>query len=160
MIYPQCWLCATELEVQYSFVFLLGFQYLPSTDVHINKNAKFDPSSKIFEVIKELYSPIHILFFFVFFSFFSFLVFLFFFFVFFFCLVFFSSSFFYLFIFFLNLVPVWTFTATNFSPWQISKRWKLQSVEQQQTELEAKKKAKQEAKEMAKKQTGNRVNLL
>uniref|UniRef100_A0A669B7U7 Exosome complex component 10 n=1 Tax=Oreochromis niloticus TaxID=8128 RepID=A0A669B7U7_ORENI len=61
--------------------------YLPSTDVHVNKNAKFDPSSKIFE---------------------------------------------------------------------ISKRWKLQSVEQQQTELEAKKKAKQEAKEMAKKQTGNR----
>ncbi|XP_031582321.2 exosome component 10 [Oreochromis aureus] len=62
--------------------------YLPSTDVHVNKNAKFDPSSKIFE---------------------------------------------------------------------ISKRWKLQSVEQQQTELEAKKKAKQEAKEMAKKQTEERT---
>uniref|UniRef100_A0A8C9YYL8 Exosome complex component 10 n=1 Tax=Sander lucioperca TaxID=283035 RepID=A0A8C9YYL8_SANLU len=27
--------------------------YLPSSDVHISKNAKFDPSSKIFEVIKE-----------------------------------------------------------------------------------------------------------
>lgn len=73
---------------------------------------------------------------------------------------FFFFIFFFIFYFFLNLVPVWTFTATNFSPWQISKRWKLQSVEQQQTELEAKKKAKQEAKEMAKKQTGNRVNLL
>lgn len=29
----------------------LWFQYLPSSDVHVNKNAKFDPSSKIFEVI-------------------------------------------------------------------------------------------------------------
>uniref|UniRef100_A0A8D0D3H4 Exosome complex component 10 n=1 Tax=Sander lucioperca TaxID=283035 RepID=A0A8D0D3H4_SANLU len=27
--------------------------YLPSSDVHISKNAKFDPSSKIFEVIKD-----------------------------------------------------------------------------------------------------------
>uniref|UniRef100_A0A3B4TS64 Exosome complex component 10 n=1 Tax=Seriola dumerili TaxID=41447 RepID=A0A3B4TS64_SERDU len=60
--------------------------YLPAPDVHINKNAKFDPSSKIFE---------------------------------------------------------------------ISKRWKLQSIEQQQKELEAKRKAKQEAKEQAKKVTGN-----
>lgn len=100
--------------------------------------------------------------FFFFFSFFSFLVFSFFllrlFFLF--SFFFFFFIFFFIFNFFLNLVPVWTFTATNFSPWQISKRWKLQSVEQQQTELEAKKKAKQEAKEMAKKQTGNRVNLL
>ncbi|XP_068997255.1 exosome complex component 10 [Embiotoca jacksoni] len=56
--------------------------YLPSSDVHVNKNAKFDPFSKIFE---------------------------------------------------------------------ISKRWKLQSIEQQQKELEAKKKAKHEAKEQAKK---------
>uniref|UniRef100_A0A7N8X7I2 Exosome complex component 10 n=1 Tax=Mastacembelus armatus TaxID=205130 RepID=A0A7N8X7I2_9TELE len=29
--------------------------YLPSSDVHINKNSKFDPSSKIFEVIKRLH---------------------------------------------------------------------------------------------------------
>uniref|UniRef100_A0A672ZI37 Exosome complex component 10 n=1 Tax=Sphaeramia orbicularis TaxID=375764 RepID=A0A672ZI37_9TELE len=50
--------------------------YLPSTEVRVNKNAKFDPSSKIYE---------------------------------------------------------------------ISKRWKLQSIEQQQKELEAKKKAKEEA---------------
>nr|XP_046253433.1 exosome component 10 [Scatophagus argus] len=56
--------------------------YLPSSDVHVNKNAKFDPSSKIFE---------------------------------------------------------------------ISKRWKLQSIEQQQKELETKRKAKEEAKEKAKK---------
>uniref|UniRef100_A0A3Q3WIJ6 Exosome complex component 10 n=1 Tax=Mola mola TaxID=94237 RepID=A0A3Q3WIJ6_MOLML len=56
--------------------------YLPSSDMHVNKNAKFDPSSKIFE---------------------------------------------------------------------ISKRWKLQGVEQQQKELEAKRKAKEEAKEHAKK---------
>ncbi|XP_042348525.1 exosome component 10 [Plectropomus leopardus] len=56
--------------------------YLPSSDVHISKNAKFDPSSKIFE---------------------------------------------------------------------ISKRWKLQSMEQQQKELEAKRKAKEEAKEHMKK---------
>ncbi|XP_070695429.1 exosome complex component 10 [Pempheris klunzingeri] len=55
--------------------------YLPSSDVHISKNAKFDPSSKIFE---------------------------------------------------------------------ISKRWKLQSIEQQQKELETKKKTK-EAKEQIKK---------
>uniref|UniRef100_A0AAQ5XTC6 Exosome complex component 10 n=1 Tax=Amphiprion ocellaris TaxID=80972 RepID=A0AAQ5XTC6_AMPOC len=34
--------------------------YLPSKDVHVNKNAKFDPSSKIFEVIKELHSLIPI----------------------------------------------------------------------------------------------------
>uniref|UniRef100_A0A3Q2X1M2 Exosome complex component 10 n=1 Tax=Haplochromis burtoni TaxID=8153 RepID=A0A3Q2X1M2_HAPBU len=27
--------------------------YLPSTDVHVNKNAKFDPSSKIFEISKR-----------------------------------------------------------------------------------------------------------
>ncbi|TKS77447.1 Exosome component 10 [Collichthys lucidus] len=55
--------------------------YLPSTEVHVNKNAKFDPSSKIFE---------------------------------------------------------------------ISKRWKLQSIEQQQKELEEKRKTK-EAKEQIKK---------
>ncbi|XP_023122738.2 exosome component 10 [Amphiprion ocellaris] len=61
--------------------------YLPSKDVHVNKNAKFDPSSKIFE---------------------------------------------------------------------ISKRWKLQSIEQQQKEMEAKKKAKEEAKEQARKATEER----
>ncbi|KAM3872398.1 spermidine synthase [Diretmus argenteus] len=56
--------------------------YLPCDDVHVNKNAKFDPTTKIFE---------------------------------------------------------------------ISKRWKLQSIEAQQKELEAKRKAKNEAKELAKK---------
>ncbi|KAM7412137.1 hypothetical protein PAMA_021883 [Pampus argenteus] len=56
--------------------------YLPSNDVHISKNAKFDPSSKIFE---------------------------------------------------------------------ISKRWKLQSIEQQQKEVESKRKSREEAKEHAKK---------
>ncbi|XP_057686565.1 exosome component 10 isoform X2 [Corythoichthys intestinalis] len=55
--------------------------YLPSSGVHVNENAKFDPSSKIFE---------------------------------------------------------------------ISKRWKLQSMEQQQRELESTKKAKEEAKQQAK----------
>uniref|UniRef100_A0A4W6CD38 Exosome complex component 10 n=1 Tax=Lates calcarifer TaxID=8187 RepID=A0A4W6CD38_LATCA len=64
--------------------------YLPSSDVHVNKNAKFDPSSKIFE---------------------------------------------------------------------ISKRWKLQSIEQQQKELEAKRKAKEEAKEQAKKVAGKLESL-
>uniref|UniRef100_A0A8C7QNB0 Exosome complex component 10 n=1 Tax=Oncorhynchus mykiss TaxID=8022 RepID=A0A8C7QNB0_ONCMY len=54
--------------------------YLPSNDIHISKNAKFDPSTKIYE---------------------------------------------------------------------ISNRWKLQSVEQQQKEVEAKKKAKEEAKAVA-----------
>ncbi|CAN9515579.1 unnamed protein product [Ophioblennius macclurei] len=57
--------------------------YLPSTGVHINKNAKFDPSTKIYE---------------------------------------------------------------------ISNRWKLQSIEQQQKELDAKKKAKEDMKEKAKKE--------
>ncbi|XP_070825567.1 exosome complex component 10 [Chaetodon trifascialis] len=61
--------------------------YLPSSDVHISKNAKFDPSSKIFE---------------------------------------------------------------------ISKRWKLQSIEQQQMEMEAKRKVKEEAKDHAKKMTEER----
>ncbi|XP_061908212.1 exosome component 10 [Entelurus aequoreus] len=61
--------------------------YLPSNGVHINENAKFDPSSKIFE---------------------------------------------------------------------ISKRWKLQSMEQQQKELESKKKTKKEAKEKARKATEDR----
>ncbi|XP_029013177.1 exosome component 10 [Betta splendens] len=56
--------------------------YLPPGDVHVNENAKSDPSSKMFE---------------------------------------------------------------------ISKRWKLQSIEQQQKELEDKRKAKEEAKEKAKK---------
>ncbi|CAJ1085435.1 exosome component 10 [Xyrichtys novacula] len=61
--------------------------YLPSSDVHVNKNAKFDPSSKIFE---------------------------------------------------------------------ISKRWKLQSIEQQQKEMEEKRKAKQEIRERAKKASEER----
>ncbi|XP_072537142.1 exosome complex component 10 [Salminus brasiliensis] len=56
--------------------------YLPSKDIHISKNAKYDPSSKIYE---------------------------------------------------------------------ISNRWKLQSIEQQQKEVQAKQKAKQQAKEQAKK---------
>lgn len=56
--------------------------YLPSSKVHVNENAKFDPNSKIFE---------------------------------------------------------------------ISKRWKLQSIEQQQKELEEKRKAKEEAKKHTKK---------
>lgn len=38
---------------------------------------------------------------------------------------------------------------------QISKKWKLLSVEKQQQELEAKRKVKQEAKEQAKKVKGN-----
>uniref|UniRef100_A0A8D3B4J5 Exosome complex component 10 n=1 Tax=Scophthalmus maximus TaxID=52904 RepID=A0A8D3B4J5_SCOMX len=63
--------------------------YLPTSDVHVNENAKFDPSSKIFE---------------------------------------------------------------------ISKRWKLQSIEQQQKELEAKRKAKADAKEQTKKVAGNGVS--
>lgn len=62
--------------------------YLPISDVHISKNAKFDPSSKIFEV---------------------------------------------------------------------SKKWKLQSIEQQQKELEAKRKAKDEAREHAKKVAEERI---
>ncbi|XP_029291840.1 exosome complex component 10 [Cottoperca gobio] len=62
--------------------------YLPTSNVHISKNAKFDPSSKIFE---------------------------------------------------------------------ISKRWKLQSIEQQQKELDAKRKAKEEAKELTKKVAEERI---
>ncbi|MED6247737.1 Exosome component 10 [Ataeniobius toweri] len=62
--------------------------YLPSTGAHVNKNSKFDPSSKIFE---------------------------------------------------------------------ISKRWKLQSIEQQQKELEVKKKSKEEARQQAKKLTEERT---
>ncbi|XP_038161928.1 exosome component 10 [Cyprinodon tularosa] len=62
--------------------------YLPSTGVHVNKNAKFDPSSKIFE---------------------------------------------------------------------ISKRWKLQSIEQQQKEMEVKKKSTEEAKQQAKKLSEERT---
>lgn len=42
---------------------------------------------------------------------------------------------------------------------QISKRWKLQSIEQQQKELEAKKKAKEEAKERSKKAAGTGHSL-
>uniref|UniRef100_A0A8C4IIR4 Exosome component 10 n=1 Tax=Dicentrarchus labrax TaxID=13489 RepID=A0A8C4IIR4_DICLA len=34
--------------------------YLPSSNVRVNKNAKFDPSSKIFEVFKELRTVMHI----------------------------------------------------------------------------------------------------
>lgn len=43
---------------------------------------------------------------------------------------------------------------------QISKKWKLLSVEKQQEELEAKRKAKQEAKEQAKKAAGNESTCL
>lgn len=42
---------------------------------------------------------------------------------------------------------------------QISKRWKLLSIEQQQQELEAKKKSKAEAREKAKKAAGNEITL-
>lgn len=93
----------------------LWFQYLPSSDVHVNKNAKFDPSSKIFEVIQELHTFMYIQ-------------------------TYLCSP----------LNYVWMFTN-----WQISKRWKLQSIEQQQKELEAKRKAKEEAKEHKKKVAGN-----
>uniref|UniRef100_A0A3B3WNM5 Exosome complex component 10 n=1 Tax=Poecilia mexicana TaxID=48701 RepID=A0A3B3WNM5_9TELE len=61
--------------------------YLPSSGAHVNKNAKFDPSSKIFE---------------------------------------------------------------------ISKRWKLQSAEQQQKEMEVKKKSKEEAKQKNSKDGGRK----
>lgn len=40
-------------------IYCFLFQYLPSTDVHVNKNAKFDPSSKIFEVPEELFCEIY-----------------------------------------------------------------------------------------------------
>lgn len=42
---------------------------------------------------------------------------------------------------------------------QISKRWKLLSIEQQQNEMEAKRKSKEEAREKAKKAAGNRICL-
>ncbi|XP_028309786.1 exosome complex component 10 [Gouania willdenowi] len=64
--------------------------YLPSPGVHVNENAKYDPSSKIFE---------------------------------------------------------------------ISKRWKLKSIEQQQREIDAKNAAKQGAKEKAKKVTEERAKV-
>lgn len=101
-----------------------GLQYLPSTDVHINENAKFDPSSKIYEVIgHHLIDP-------------------------------------YLNISLCVSLPFcFNIYASAILPWQISKRWKLQSIEQQQQELEAKKKAKQEAKEQAKKASGNGVSI-
>lgn len=38
-----------------TMIYFLWYQYLPSSDVHINKNAKFDPSSKIFEVRNSTY---------------------------------------------------------------------------------------------------------
>lgn len=91
---------------------------MPSTEVHVNKNAKFDPSSKIFEVIQELhrvnflYCPLK------------------------------------------NMFEYYLLCHVTFS--QISKRWKLQSIEQQQKELEEKRKTK-EAKEQIKKVTGNGI---
>lgn len=42
---------------------------------------------------------------------------------------------------------------------QISKRWKLQSIEQQTKEMEDKKKAKEEAKQCAKKAAGNGLKV-
>lgn len=42
---------------------------------------------------------------------------------------------------------------------QISKRWKLLSIEQQQKEMEAKRKSKEEAREKAKKAAGDRICL-
>ena len=33
---------------------MVAFQYLPSVDVHVNKAAKLDPSSKVYEVIRRL----------------------------------------------------------------------------------------------------------
>lgn len=84
--------------------------------MHISKNAKFDPSSKIFEVM-------HL------------------------CLSRFISV--------VLLITCLNIYGCAISCLQISKRWKLQSIEQQQKELEAKKKAKEEAKNQAKKVTGN-----
>lgn len=89
--------------------------------MHVNKTSKFDPSSKIFEVMRrgrarDLSSgvlPPH------------------------------CTS---------QLKP-------TVSSSQISKRWKLLSIEQQQQELEAKKKSKAAAKEQAKKAAGNEIIL-
>lgn len=88
-------------------------QYLPCEDIHVNQNAKFDPSSKMFEVTPGRAPP--------------------------------GSR--------RRLPPIAHGRAVARS--QISKKWKLLSVEKQQEELEAKRKAKQEAKEQAKKATGD-----
>lgn len=94
--------------------FILSWlQYLPSADIHVNQNAKFDPSSKMFEVSQSCTSGLH------------------------------HPS-------LRSNAHCWAVTHL-----QISKKWKLLSVEKQQQELEAKRKAKQEAKEQAKKATGN-----
>lgn len=89
--------------------------------MHVNKTSKFDPSSKIFEVMRrsawrDLSSGV------------------------------------------LPLHCTFQLNATV-SSLQISKRWKLLSIEQQQQELEAKKKSKAAAKEQAKKAAGNKITL-
>lgn len=96
-----------------SFFFLFRSQYLPCEDIHVNQNAKFDPSSKMFEVTPAAHRPGGV-----------------------------GGSF-----------PIAHGRAVAHS--QISKKWKLLSVEKQQQELEAKRKGKQEAKEQAKKATGD-----
>lgn len=90
-------------------------QYLPSEDIHVSQNAKFDPSSKMFEVVQWCLSGLH--------------------------------------------HGHGNAHACALAHLQISKKWKLLSVEKQQQELEAKRKAKQEAKEQAKKATGKLVHL-
>lgn len=89
--------------------------------MHVNKTSKFDPSSKIFEVMRrsawrDLSSGV------------------------------------------LPLYCTFQLNSTVSSS-QISKRWKLLSIEQQQQELEAKKKSKAAAKEQAKKAAGNKITL-
>lgn len=54
----------------------------------------------------------------------------------------------------LSAIGMETLTPCAVAHLQISKKWKLLSVEKQQQELEAKRKAKQEAKEQAKRATG------
>lgn len=97
-------------------------QYLPSSGAHINENAKFDPSSKIFEVTGELHSVMRVPTL---------------------CLLHVDSMF----------DSSWPHHS------QISKKWKLQSIEQQQKELEDKRKVREEAKERAKKAAGNGLEL-
>lgn len=118
VINPQYCLHLIQLDTQYSTFPFLWFQYLPSSDVHISKNAKFDPSSKIFEVMQSCISKLI-------------------------CVV--------------LLTTCSNVHGCTVSHFQISKRWKLQSIEQQQKELEAKRKAKVEAKEHAKKVAGNGI---
>lgn len=82
--------------------------------MHVNENAKLDPSSKIFEVLHTVLT----------------------------C----------------SCTLKKKNERTNLSKllfFQISKKWKLRSMEQQQRELESAKKRKEEAKQQAKKAAGN-----